>query len=631
MSRNCLIVLIVVGSLFTASGLAASQVAFTSRRVTELTESLDDLLNSRAVPGLSAVLVGPRGEDRFISLGKANLQSGVWVGPDTRFRVGEIAETFLALGLLRIAAAGKLDIQADVGSLIPDLTITNPYKQESPIRLDNLMEQTSGLQDMPLWEYALRRETSKSVLDTLQRNEAELVARWRPGLYALPSTLGAMLAVRILETQTSAQDYATWMTREVFQPLGVRASFWYGPGESFPDDLAVGYLPEGSPVFRPGGADLWPVLGLTASARDLQRLLRLLLNRGRLADTQWLPESSIERMETPSTSISAQQGLRVGDGFGLRTFLSGGFVFYGFAGSVDGGWACFRYLPGDGLGYALMMNGGSRGDFESAEHLLSEFCTDGLKQPQPLFSDLPEYRIAAVSGYYRPVTPRWTWLSFWDRIAGVLYIQNAVGKLEVDRLEGPAVELFPVTDRRFRAEGEPLPTVLFFRIGPGRAGMQAFSEYLQGNYVRASGLRVWVERIVAVFALIFSAIWVIAILVRLISSLFGRGGSRPGWLLILFPTLALGCLAAGILPLLWLPGPLVRTYGVADFWSVSLFVLTILFAVAVAGALTVTVLQWKAHHGEALWSLSLVVSALYLTILIYLGYWGLIGFRTWQS
>lgn len=630
MSRNCLLVPLVVGLAFTSIGDAAPQVAFSRQRVAELTESLDNLLTAHAVPGLSAVLVGPEGEERFITLGKANLETGVWVGPDTRFRVGEVAETFLALGLLRMGEGGKLDLRASADALASDLTITNPYKQESPIRLDNLMEQTSGLQDMPLREYARRREASQSVLETLKRNESRLVARWRPGLYALPSTLGAMLAVRILERQTG-QEYATWMTREVFDPLGIKASFLHNSGAPSPDDLAIGYLPDGSPVLRPGGADLWPVLGLTASARDLQRLLHLLIGRGKRSGRQWLSKSSIDRMETPFTSIAARQGLQVGDGFGLRTFLSAGFVFYGSEGSVDGGWACFRYLPADGLGYALMMNGGRRSDFDSAKHLLSEFCTSGLKPPQPLFSDLPEYRIAAVSGYYRPVTPRWPWLNFWDRIAGVLYIRNAIGKLEVDRLTGPTVELFPVTDRRFRAEGEPLPTVLFFRSAPGRAGLEAFSEYLQGNYVRTSGLLIWVERIVVAMVLILSAIWVIAVLIRLIGSAIGRSGSRPEGLLILFPSLALVCLAAAILPLFWLPRPLVRIYGVADFWSVALFLLTILFAVAVVVALAVSVLKWKAHHSDTLWTLSVVIGCLYLVVLIYLGYWGIIGFRTWQT
>jgi hypothetical protein len=411
----------------------------------------------------------------------------------------------------------------------------------------------------------------------------------------------------------------------------VKGSFLDGVGSASADDLAVGYLPDGSPVLQPGGADLWPVLGLAVSARDLQRLLHLLIGRGKISDRQWLSTSSIERMETPFTSIAAQQGLQVGDGFGLRTFLSAGFLFYGSEGSVDGGWACFRYLPADGLGYALMMNGGRRSDFESAEHLLSEFCTSSLKPPQPLFSDLPEYRIAAVSGYYRPVTPRWPWLNFWDRIAGALYIRNAVGKLEVDRLTGPTVELFPVTDRRFRAEGEPLPTVLFFRAGPGRAGLEAFSEYLEGNYVRTSGVLIWVERIVAALAAILSVIWVIAVVVRLIGSAIGRHGSPPDGLLILFPSLALACLAGAILPLFWLPRPLLRVYGVADFWSVSLFLLTILFAVAVVGALAISVLKWKAHHSEALWTLSVVISCLYLVVLIYLGYWGIIGLQTWQT
>ncbi len=628
MSRVCAIVLL-VGWMFEAVGFAAPPVAFDQSRIAEITESLDELLTSGGIPGLSVALVGPGGEAQFISLGKADLESGVWVGPDTRFRVGALAETFLALGLLRVAQSGHLDIKAPADSLTPELTITNIYDRETPLRLDHLVEQTGGLEDMPLHEYAVRHETSGSVLETLKRNEKHLVVHWRPGLYSLPSTLGAMLAVRALENRTG-QPFAEWMNREVFVPLGIEARYLRDSDGRTAAGLATGYLPDGTPILHPGGADLWPVLGLAASVRDLQRLLQLLIDRGRVDEAEWLPRSAIERMETPVTSIAAQQGLQVGNGFGLQTFLSGGFVFHGSEGAVDGSRASVRYLPADRVGYALLMNGGTSADFEVAQRLLSQLCTSELKPPQPLFSDLPEYRIAAVSGYYRPATSRWAWLGFWNRISGVLYIRNTVGKLEVDRLNGPSVELFPVTDRRFRAEGEPLPTVLFFRSGAGRAGLEAFSEYLEGNYRRSSGLQIWLERIVGGLIAFLSVIWILMVAWRLAGPILGRPTAVRDGLLMLLPSLAVGCLAVALLILIWWPGSMIGKFGILDGWSIGLFLLTILFAAVVPGSIVVCLLKWKKLHRDAIWNLAVVLSFFYLMVLIYLAYWGIIGIRTWQ-
>ena len=630
MSSKRLIVLWFVASMFTTGASSFPAQGFSRQRISELTESLDDLLVSSDVPGLSVVLVGPDEDPRFISLGKADLDSGVWIGPDTRFRLGELSETFLALGLLRLAADGKLEIDERVDRQLPELAITNDYARRDPIRLDQLMEQTAGLEDMPLSEYARRQRSSETLLQTLKRNEAHLLVRWRPGVYVLSSSLGTMLAARILE-ETSGREFSQWMTQEVLHPLGLESVYLRDRLSVPQQDLATGYLPDGSPVLEPGGADLWPVLGLEASARDLGKLLRLMLARGTLNGAPWLAASAIERMEAPLTSLAARQGLRVENGFGVRTSLSSGFVFYGFQGNGDGTWACFRYLPGDGVGYALLMNGGSRQDFEAAQERVNEACTRDLRAPQPLFSDLPEYRIAAVSGYYRPVTPRWAWLNFWDRIRGVLYLRNTIGKVEVDRLAGPTVQLFPVTDRRFRAEGEPLPTVLFFRAGQGRAGLEAFSEYLQGNYLRASGLLVWLERIEAGLVLLLSVGWIVAILWRLVRAALGRAGARIDVLLILFPSLALISLAAAAAPFAFLQDTFVRAYGVASIWSVGFFLLTLLFAALVLASIVVVLMKWKLHDQDRLWHLAAVLSSLYLLVLIYAAYWGVIGLRTWQA
>ena len=101
--------------------------------------------------------------------------------------------------------------------------------------------------------------------------------------------------------------------------------------------------------------------------------------------------------------------------------------------------------------------------------------------------------------------------------------------------------------------------------------------------------------------------------------------------MVLFPSLALVCLVAAVLPLFLLRGPLVWDYGVVGPWSVGLFLLTILFAFSVGAGIVVNLLEWRQEHHEFLWKLSWAVISFYLILGVYLGYWGVLGLRTWQA
>ena len=74
---------------------------------------------------------------------------------------------------------------------------------------------------------------------------------------------------------------------------------------------------------------------------------------------------------------------------------------------------------------------------------------------------------------------------------------------------------------------------------------------------------------------------------------------------------------------------LIERFGLVTTWSVALFLLTIAFAVAsVASAVSI----WRApvegvRRGVRRFSVAVTVGLLIATA--YLGYWGVIGLRTW--
>ncbi len=503
-------------------------------------------------------------------------------------------------------------VDARLDTVVPDLPIQNFWASTEPLRVEHLLEHTAGFQDLPMREYAGSGETSGSIRDTLLRDSDSLVCLNRPGRFSDPVMTGPMVAALVAE-EIGQQPFQDWIKSAVFDPL--RMSARYRHGESGATGLK--------------GGNLWPVLGLEASARDISALLQMFLDRGKVAGADYLAESDVQRLETPATSDAFRNGLQVGFGLGIRTFPANGFVFHGAQSGLDSDYAAFRYLPQHGLGFAVLARGTSGADFSTLVGSLERFCTSRLEPPQPLFVDLPANRLAAVDGYYRPLTFRWAWTRFFLRILDVNYIEYLQGKLLVDSQGGSEVQLFPVTDRRFRAEGEPLPTVVFSRGPDGRTVVEGFSEYFQGSFFRASGGLVWLERIGGVVGLGVLGAWLAFAVLFSAGRSIRRGAGSGEFLPLVFPSLAAVSVAAVVLPLVIGRGDMVESFGRLTWISGLLFVGSLACPVSAVLALGAVLLRWRNHSSSNVWLFSLVAALSAVLVASYLVYWGVFGFRTW--
>lgn len=103
---------------------------------------------------------------------------------------------------------------------------------------------------------------------------------------------------------------------------------------------------------RPAGA-------INASAQDMAAYAQFYLNRGAVGGTQIVPAASIDRMETPTRTWAAQEGLKAGYGLGNYTSVHDGFVYHGHNGGVNGGLTEMAYLPEYGVGYFYSINAGN--------------------------------------------------------------------------------------------------------------------------------------------------------------------------------------------------------------------------------------------------------------------------------
>ncbi|MEN8764115.1 MAG: serine hydrolase domain-containing protein, partial [Thiogranum sp.] len=279
----------------------------------QLISELETLRIEHAVPGFALTLVSGEHGQQTGSGGLADRDSGRPVTADTLFRIGSITKTFNALAVLLLVEQGRLDLDASLRGIVPDPPLDNPWADQHPVRVAQLLEHSSGLLDITREEFDHNQPFSSLEAAFAWRRRARLV-QWPPGLHHLYSNANAGLAGLIIE-RVSGQDYQRFITARLLRPLGMRSAGLVDD-ETTRRRLATGYDSDGrTPI--PYWHMIFPPLGaINATPREMGALLELFLRRGMVGDQRLLDEASVERMERPATTLAARRGLRYGYGLG---------------------------------------------------------------------------------------------------------------------------------------------------------------------------------------------------------------------------------------------------------------------------------------------------------------------------
>ena len=114
----------------------------------ELQARLGKILKDNGVPGMAAVIADRDGIVWTAGIGLADVAAGTPATPDTLFRVASISKTFVALSVLKLVEEGRLDLDAPVKSLVPDVAFTNKWEATDPVRVVHLLAHTTGWDDV---------------------------------------------------------------------------------------------------------------------------------------------------------------------------------------------------------------------------------------------------------------------------------------------------------------------------------------------------------------------------------------------------------------------------------------------------------------------------------------------------
>jgi CubicO group peptidase (beta-lactamase class C family) len=591
----------------------------------ELRQQLDTILQKTRTPGASVAIVHRDGPEWVAGLGMADIAAGREATADTLFRIGSTSKAFTSLAILMLVDQGKLSLDDFVHKLAPEVWFENRWEATDPVRVVHLLEHTTGWDEMHLREFA-EDAPDLSLAQALDYDHHSRVSRWPPGTRFAYCNSGPAVAAYIVEKLTG-QRFEDFVEQNLFRPIGMKTATYFRPA---PETAASLYRSDGNTPYSYGNIIYRPSGSINASAEDMAPYIQLYLNRGRVNGTQIVPASDIDRMETPTSSWAAKAGMTSGYGLSNYAMIFDGFAYRGHDGGVEGGLTQVAYMPQYGVGYFFSINSGSGQAFQRIGKAIRAYITRDLAKPVLPAAVSLSSNAVQYAGWYEPMSPRFQFIYFLERLIGIGSVRMKSGQLLLSRLGQRNAAFVPIGGDQFRylppnAPAEPVPTLELLPL-------KQEGKFLQILGTTMKHIPAWmafIEIILTLFVLlsivsilVYAPFWI----VRGIGKKRRRPAERQ---LRLWPLIAVLCIISIVAIFILGSDDLISRLGNLTWSSAALCALIVAFAASSLGSAYAV---WRARRRVVrygVYTYSLVVTLALLIATAYFAYWHIIGLRTW--
>ncbi|MCF6193886.1 MAG: beta-lactamase family protein [Kangiellaceae bacterium] len=404
-----------------------------------------------------------------VHTGKPNWNDKATLSNDHMFRIGSISKSFAAVLAMRMQQAGKLDIRLPFNHYVRKTFINNSFS-DAPITIEQLMEHTAGLAGLSTAEWSYNESNELSVEQTLLLKKGNHKTHWQPGLHHSYTNAGYGLLGLVLE-KAGGKSYEALMDEYVFAPLGMGSSTLLLDKKT-EARLMTGYDTDGKKKIPYWHNIYRPFAAVNTDAKDMIRFLQMLLNFGELKDKgsnndAFLTRESIDRIETPKTSLASVDKLSYGYALANYSWQRDGYTFRGHGGDADGYLSRYGYNRESGLAYFVMVNAFNYKPIGKLRRLLENYIikdlpineSTNMASPDPSNIDL----IKDFTGNYISVTSRFGKSKRGKKSGEKLSITKIGKKLYLKIGNGSSIRIHPVTKNHFRYFDETVATFAFIR------------------------------------------------------------------------------------------------------------------------------------------------------------------------
>lgn len=338
---RCFCLLALVTLALIAQPLPRGADAFLPEKLAAIQPRMQAAVDGGSIPGAVSMIVKDGKVAHLEAVGYADIEAKKPMRTDTIFQIMSMTKPITGIGIMILMEEGKLSINDPVARHLPEfrnqwmvserdgkdrMTLIRPSRS---ITILDLLTHSSGMADyMP--------EGMTDLMQTMDRPLSEAVAayaqvplQFEPGTRWMYSNMGIDTLGRIIEV-VSGMKYEDFLKQRVFDPLGMKDSFFYPPADKR-DRIAMVYAKRdgkwqkegagilgGDPAkFRAGAKYPGPSFGLFSTAEDLAMVSQMMLNGGTLNGQRILSPATVKMMTTLQNGQLEPSGHNVGQGYGL--------------------------------------------------------------------------------------------------------------------------------------------------------------------------------------------------------------------------------------------------------------------------------------------------------------------------
>jgi len=589
--------------------------------IKQLTDSIRAIVAEQHIPGL---MVGITTKDSVIfsgGFGYADIKSKRPVNSQTLFRMGSITKMFVSLAILKLAQEGKLSLTDELKKVAPEVPFQNHWEATHPVRIVNLLEHTTGFDDMKLNHMCSQDAKEYTGIDMLLLQKNSLVCRWKPGERFSYCNPGYVVLGYIIQKITGV-SYDQYIAENILQPLAMNNSNFNLLSKSPAKDVKQYVVHNGQIREVPSVTVLMgPAGSLWSCSDDMLKLLQMFLKDG----APIFPGSLVNEMETPHHSLAVNAGLKSGYALGNANMrLHDAYSWRGHEGLMGTCFSTCIYNRELSVGFVVASNGNQQ-NFQ-VENLIANYLEHN-KPGKKL--DTTKLNIKAVTtflGQYQFESPRNEISGFKDKLLMTpqIYIEN--GSLYLKFLLGGKTKLLQTAPLTFAEEGNNTATVIFTKNEEGKNVAIIHEGYFEQTSYFKVAFTFWIT----VIALFFAVCSVVPGIISLIGVLTGKLKWQQLPIRIL-PMTATLLLVWALLNLLQVQN---ETYLLSELASITtrtfiIFSGTLLFGIFSLLHLILVMRkfrQMKNYWFASYWLIT-AISVCYISFLLFQNDW--IGMRTW--
>jgi CubicO group peptidase (beta-lactamase class C family) len=358
-------------------------------------KAVDGVFAEYERPGSPGVAVGiyRDGQPPYLrAYGLADLEQNVPMTPQSRIHIASTSKQFTAFAIALLAREGKVKLDADVHTYLPWLP---DYGRQ--VTVADLVHHTSGLKD----QWSLLTLAGRDYRDVLKQGQIlELVARQRtldfePRSESEYSNTNYTLLAEIVSA-VSGKSLRQFCTERIFEPLGMRGTFFYDNVDEVVPGRANSYERGPTGAWMRGVLS-YETVGATSLLTTAEDMVKWAKN---LAHPTVGDAALIRQLGAP---VSLADGTPITYGFGLQRARFAGHDVLVHEGSDAAFTSSFTFYPGEGFAVAILANTVIDSTWKPATAVANIYLNGGSGTPiinAPLVGRPDRNVLASAAGHY---------------------------------------------------------------------------------------------------------------------------------------------------------------------------------------------------------------------------------------